>query len=457
MSRPNVLLITLDRVAGEMRGAAIRTWELAHALAPHADVTVAAAERDAIASADVRLVDFAAHSPRALRPHIMAADVIVAQPQWPVISSWMSRSGARLIYDLYDPETLETLELFAGGSPLSRRMWVELTLDRLLDALRGGHQFLCASEKQRDLWLGAMYAHRLIGPEAYDRDPSFRSVIDVVPFGLPEQAPRSTRAGAIRDAFDAIGHGDEIVLWNGGIWNWLDPACVVRAFALLAERRPGARLVFMGGTDHPAARRASVEARRAATDAGLLDRSVFFNDRWVPYDQRADWLADAACAVATHREHLETRFAFRTRLLDCFWTGLPVVCTEGDELAERVRRERLGAAVAPGDDVQLADALEAVLADGRASFAPALERAAAEYTWPRVAAPLVQFVTATAPTRPLGTAMRRPWRREAGHAARTAAYAVSHRALHRAFALGRRVRDLPRRSGWRRPRRRRDR
>lgn len=444
MSPPRVLFITLDPVGDEMRGAAIRTWELAHALAPHAEVTVAAAGSDPSASADVRLVDFVAHSPRALRPHIMQADVIVAQPQWPVISGWMARSGARLVYDLYDPEALETLELTVGRAPLPRRMHLELTVDRLLDALRGGHHFLCASEKQRDLWLGAMYGQRLIGPGAYDRDPSFRSVIDVVPFGLPATAPPAARGGAIRACFEAIGTDDEIVLWNGGIWNWLDPAIVVRAFALLCERRPQARLVFMGAADHPAARRASAQARQAAADSGLLDRVVFFNDRWVSYDARADWLADADCAVATHRDHLETRFAFRTRLLDCLWAGLPVVCTEGDELAALVRSERLGAAVAPGDDAALAAALEEVLRAGRASYAPALERNAAVYRWSRVAAPLVGFATSTAPSRPLATVSRPAWRRDAGHALRTAAYRVGHRALYRGLAVARRLRALKR-------------
>ena len=55
--------------------------------------------------------------------------------------------------------------------------------------------------------------------------------------------------------------------------------------------------------------------------------------------KRADWLLEADCAISTHEDHLETRFAFRTRLLDCFWSALPVVCTGGDELADLVERE----------------------------------------------------------------------------------------------------------------------
>lgn len=61
-----------------------------------------------------------------------------------------------------------------------------------------------------------------------------------------------------------------------------------------------------------------------------------FNDSWEPYAERDEWLAAADCAISTHVEHLETRYSSRTRLLDCFWAGLPVVCTTGDDLAARV-------------------------------------------------------------------------------------------------------------------------
>jgi glycosyltransferase involved in cell wall biosynthesis len=445
--RPRVLLITLDRVAEQMAGPAIRAWELAHLLSEYADVTLATADMGAVTSDTVELVPFIAHSPRAIRRHVAEADVIIAQPQWSVLATWMHRSPARVIYDLYDPELFEALEALTDRTAAIRQMWLELTFDRLHDALHGGHHFMCASEKQRDLWIGTMYGQRLIAPGRYVRDPSFRSVIDVVPFGLPSEPPAPAAGSAIRSAFPAIAPDDEIVLWNGGIWNWLDPACAVRAFAHLRERRPQARLVFMGGSAMPAARLAAASARLAVADAGLEDR-VFFNDVWVPYDERAAWLQDATCAVATHLEHLETRYAFRTRLLDCFWASLPVVCTAGDDLSERVQRGGLGETVAPGDDVGLAAALERVLQRGRASYADALAGVAAEFAWPRVAEPLVQFVMDARPSEPLGGRTRPPWRREILHQARFVAYHVSHHPLHKANTA--RVRLLARATGTRR-------
>jgi len=437
--RRRVLFISADAVGPEMAGVGIRYWELAHVLSARAEVTLAAVRVEEMGASPVRLVSFEPHSPRALRTHIAAADVIVCQPQWPVVARWLRHCHGRVVYDLYDPETFETIELFAHRRRALRQFMVDLSVDRLNSALDSGDHFICSSEKQRDLWLGAMYSRRLIGPDAYDRDPSFRSVIDVVPFGLPDTPPASSDPGAIARAIPALRDGDEIVLWNGGIWNWLDAPGAVRAFALLAERRPRARLVFMGATDNPAGQRASREAREVAAERGLLDRAVFFNTQWVPYSERADWLLAASCAVSAHEEHLETRFAFRTRLLDCFWAGLPVVCSDGDELAERVRREGLGEAVPAGDEAALARGLELVLERGRDHYAEALSRVAAQYAWPRVAEPLLRILDGTGEPR-FGDIGRGPLQSELGHRLRAGAYRLSHRGVRGGLAMMRRLR-----------------
>ena len=122
----------------------------------------------------------------------------------------------------------------------------------------------------------------------------------------------------------------------------------------------------------------------------------------VPYDERGAWLRDASCAVSTHHDHLETRFAFRTRMLDFIWAGLPVVCTAGDALSELVERDGLGETVAPGDADGLAAALDRVLGTGRDAYAASFERTREELAWSRAAAPLVRFATAPEPPPRLG-------------------------------------------------------
>jgi glycosyltransferase involved in cell wall biosynthesis len=408
--KPRVLFICADPVGEEMAGLGIRCWELARTLAEHASVVVAHGGSEERESDGVRTIAFRPHAPDALRAEIAAADTIVAHPQWPLVDRWLRRSAARVVIDLYCPETLETLELLAEGSGQAsrrRRQHTATTLDRLHTALGTGHHFMCASDTQRDLWLGAMLALRLIGPDSYDRDPSLRETIDLVPFGVPAESPRHAAAGeGPRAAIPALGADSEIVLWNGGIWRWLDAESAIRAVADLAERRPNVRLVFMGGAaEHPAAAASTRAARGLAKELGLLDSVVYFHERWVPYAERGAWLTQAACAISAHADHLETRFAYRTRLLDCFWAGLPVVCTTGDDLAERVEREDLGAVAPPGDVDALSAALERVLERGRDAYAPTLRAAAAMQTWQRVAEPLVRWVAyPTRPARPGETA-----------------------------------------------------
>jgi glycosyltransferase involved in cell wall biosynthesis len=423
-----VVVLSQDRVGERMGGNAIRATELARALRTHAEVTLAAPGEP---PGGVDHVAFDLGAPQRSRALLAAADAIVTVPQSPTVTAELRASGARLVYDLYDPAPLEMLEAFSRDSRARKLFWSTLALDYTLEALHAGHHFVCASERQRDLWLGAMLGARLIGPAAYARDPSFREVIDVVPFGVPARPPQP--GPGPRERFPALGDDAEIVLWNGGLWNWLDPVTAVRAVGRLAARRPRARLVFMGTA--PAAggeeARAAEAARELAAREGLLERVVFFNDAWVPYDERDGWLLQADCALSTHVEHLETRFSFRTRLLDCFWAGLPVVCTAGDELADSVAREDLGAAVAPADPEAVAAGLERVLDRGRDAYAPALARAAADHAWERVAAPLARYVTATTPPVALGA----PW-------ARRAARPVQ-RARATATRLGRRLQSGP--------------
>ena len=77
-----------------------------------------------------------------------------------------------------------------------------------------------------------------------------------------------------------------------------------------------------------------------------------------PTCERIDWLADSAVGVSLHHRHLETEFAFRTRILDYLWAGLPVICSEGDSWSAVVEAHDLGRVVGSGDVVGVARALD---------------------------------------------------------------------------------------------------
>ena len=161
-------------------------------------------------------------------------------------------------------------------------------------------------------------------------------------------------------------------------------------------RVPTVRLFFLGmkhpNPDVPEMRVASL-TRQLADDLGLTGSHVFFNESWVPYETRADYLLDADLGVSCHYPHVETEFSFRTRILDYLWAGLPIVCTAGDSFAELVERARLGRVVPPEDVDALADALEHVLLSSEAAteYVANVARVAEQFRWPRALAPLVEF------------------------------------------------------------------
>jgi glycosyltransferase involved in cell wall biosynthesis len=213
----------------------------------------------------------------------------------------------------------------------------------------------------------------------------------VVPFGLPAVGPRRQAPG-LRGVVPGIGPDDKVVLWGGGVYNWLDPISLLRAADRLRRRVPELRLVFLGmGHPNPAVPQMRVATRLQAMSAelGLTGRHVFFNASWVPYARRADFLLDADVAVSTHLDHLETRYSFRSRVLDYLWASLPMVLTGGDVLAEQMARSGLALTVPAGEDEALEAALERMLT--RPPSPQLFAAVAQDYTWERAARPLLEF------------------------------------------------------------------
>jgi len=387
--QPRVAMVVVRQVGAVMSSQAIRAYELGRALSRlGADVRLFATE---VSGADGLELPAQAYDRRkGLGAALDEVDVVVSQPQWPTMMSELRRSGKRLIFDLYYPDEFEKLE-YDAGRRITRDLRLALTRDRFNEALRIGHHLIVASEKQRDLWLGAITALGLIDPDRYPDDPSLRTSIDAVPFGVPSEPPEP--GPPPWDRFDGIADGDEVLLWNGGIWPWFDAPTAVRAVAELARRRPRVRLVFMAiNPDDPTSRDAVAEARALASELGVLDRNVYFNTEWVPYDDRGRWMLAADAALVSHRAGLEARFCFRSRVLDCYWAKLPVISTTGDLFSDEIEREGIGATAPPSDPVAMAVAIESVLERGRASYAEPMEQVAARYRWEDAARSLGRFV-----------------------------------------------------------------
>jgi glycosyltransferase involved in cell wall biosynthesis len=258
----------------------------------------------------------------------------------------LAELGKYIVVDLYDPFMLAVLAQFAVDSvsaTASYRMMHQVLKKHMVNA----DFSVCASEKQLDYWMGRFCAIGRLTPEMYGFDRSFRKLIDVVPFGLPDAAPIRTGQG-LKGKVPGISENDFLLVWGGGIWEWFDPLTIIEAVARLAKSHPQLKLYFMGyQSPNPQVglMQMAVKAKELAANLGVLDKHVFFSDSWTAYEDRVNCLLDANVAVSAHFDLPETRFSFRTRILDYLWAGLPILSSKGDELAEQIEREGAGMAL----------------------------------------------------------------------------------------------------------------
>lgn len=391
----HILLISHDVVGAHMGGSGVRYYHLARVLAQSFDVVLAVPDELA-PEVEKRGFAFAQYSRQdwpSIKPLVDEADVIIFPSGIASDFPQLGESRAFLVVDAHDPLLAEWLALSQSLSPQEQRGHWEHRMVSLNQQYLMGDFFVCLSERQRDWRLGLLEASGRINPWTSHEDPSLRHLIDVVPFGLPEELPQHTRQ-VIKGVWPGIVEGDRVILWGGGLWSWLDPLTAIRAIAKVWQHRQDVRLVFPA-TRHPNPWLAespnhNEAALQMARELELLDRAIFFGE-WIPY---ADWpnvLLESNIALTLHYDTLETHLAFRCRVLDYIWAGLPIVATRGDETSALVEKHQLGAVVDYDNDEEVAKALLELLDVPRETFRERFEQARQQLTWKQAAQPLVEF------------------------------------------------------------------
>ena len=197
----------------------------------------------------------------------------------------------------------------------------------------------------------------------------------------------------------------------------------------------------------------AVAARELADELALTDRFVFFNEGWVPYDQRHNYLLEADIGVSdAPRPH-------RDRVLVPH-PGTRLHLGRAADRHDRRRRDGeiietrdLGLTVAAEDVEGLSDALHRLLDDEE--FATECANAAElapELTWSRVLQPLLAFCRAPNARRTSSTLRRAAsWiARPASSPTKAPASGVTSAALPATSARAARARSRPawRARGW---------
>ncbi|MBI2944968.1 MAG: hypothetical protein HYY25_12265 [Candidatus Wallbacteria bacterium] len=389
-----------------MAGTAMRHLEMARALAKEHEVLLAVAgQPDAGAASGVQLTSL---DDPDLEGAARRSGTVLVQGYAFRKLPWLRQLTVPIVGDLYDPAPLANLEIGAANAAANgRQERHELCLGFAIELLLHADFFLAAHERARDFWLGMLAALGRVDPRGHALGPSFRRLIDTLPTGVPSAAPPK---GAEAPEHPAYANGRRPFIWSGGIWDWMDAGTLLKAFAQVAAARPDAALVFLG-TRHPNPEvppmGAAARARELAAGLGLLECQVYFEE-WTPLAERHAWLAHATAGVSLHGAHLEARFAWRTRLLDHLWVGLPSVVSLGDALGDEMVAAQAALGVPPGDVAAVRIALLALLDEDelRRRQSAAARTLADRYTWPDLVAPLARFLAAPYTTQDRGAPLR---------------------------------------------------
>jgi glycosyltransferase involved in cell wall biosynthesis len=389
-----LLIISNEVVSREMAGPAIRVWNFAGVLSEYMNVTLAIPNKAEFPQQNFNIVQF--KNDGELRSIISGCDIILCNGMtFTKYYNEIKNSNKYLIIDIYDPYNLATLAEYSQKT-IKEKLEIYKSIQYYFnEQFYYGDFFICASERQRDFWLGMLSALNRVNPYSYNQDPTLQRMISVVPFGLPAGKPIHT-SKVLKGVVRGIDKDDFVVIWGGGIYNWFDPLTLVRAMAEIYKTRKDIKLFFMGiKHPNPEVRELKLvdETINLAKKLGVYEKNVFFNFGWIEYEDRQNYLVESDAGIITHPRHIETRFSFRTRVLDYLWAGLPIISTVGDSLSDMVERKGLGFAV---DEESISDIVKAVtrLADDKAFYHKCvknIEKVAGDFTWEKVCKPIIDF------------------------------------------------------------------
>lgn len=358
-----IVVATPDVIGVRMAGPAIRAWHIAQELSGIGPVTlIAKLEGPGLASDAFTVVDrLTPAATSALRDAV----VLVGQP---ARGFRKRRRAQKIAFDMFDPTVLELRELYGSAPSVRQRIHVAAEWSRLCYALEMGDLLIAAAPQQRRF---------------YSRLQSSDAPWIEVPFGVDLSETRACAKPR-----------DNVVIWGGGVWAWLDPQTAIEAVQRVNAAGVRCKLLFLG---RARPNRELIDRRRDDRFEQMLAAAgpdVSANPQWVPYSERLSWLRSGKVAIMLHRATPEAEFSIRTRLFDAIAAGVPVVATEGGFAADLVKREGLGIVVPPADPAAVAAAVRRLLTDDvfHATCVHSLERIRPRYAWEVVARPLVEAV-----------------------------------------------------------------
>ncbi|MBI5357182.1 hypothetical protein HZB78_06260 [Candidatus Collierbacteria bacterium] len=228
----------------------------------------------------------------------------------------------KLVVDLYTPILLEKELTLSKWKPQD---WVTRWRNKEMvrKFLRRGNHFLVANHRQRDYWVRTS---KQLGVSVN------RQRISVLPTGS---------SLTINHQPSTI-HDRQVVLWFGGVYPWMDPLPLVKAFARIAPEFPNWKLRFLGGW-HPATGYRGIYRKLEELGRQKIPKEQLEFIPWQLEKSLGKYLSDAVFAVHLVKPTLEDYYAHRVRLLTLLEAGIPVITGGRDAISDLI--DEIGAGV----------------------------------------------------------------------------------------------------------------
>jgi len=398
IGKTKILLLSDDIIGKNMAGPGIRVWEMAISLSKENDFEVGIAcpdfsQIDNKEHPQLIIFKYSLHKKEKLINFASRFDIFLLSGYILDKFPRLNNLNKLIIADLYVPFILENLFVYdskkfkLGDQQLIHNRDLRVLIKLLLYS----HHFLCAHDRQKYFYSGMLTAINRINPYLLKLDKNLSKTFTVIPYGI-QQKKTIKETKVLRDVLPGIKKSDVILIWGGVISNWFDPFILIEAMEEVIKVNPNFKLFFMS-TKHPNPLvmkfPKAEKAEKLAAQKKLLNKFIFFNKNWIPYEERFNYFLESDVGITTHLAHFETQFSFRTRILDYIHFNLPIICSKGDFFEQYIQKNSIGITVTPSNRDELK---KAILSMGekkfRDKFKENIKKVEKEFYWDNLLLPL---------------------------------------------------------------------
>lgn len=327
MSR-RLWLLDASRYGSVRLGPQQRMLDFALEAAPHCEVHLVVTSWEGAMPTGISVCNWSDWSMRKLQ----SGDQVLTTPFLPLRTTLeLLRSPAELVLDHYFLSMVESLPA-NDVLPRGRRLrGLRRTLRKDLWMTRRASRILFSHRMQMAALAGAFLG---LGSDSARTEAS---LLPAKASYLPMRPRTSPFPLNNPFPYPAQLQGRRILLWGGGIWSWLGWKELLHAMAEVQQALPDVALFFLAGSNPSSVasqNQTYQEAKDLARSLGLLDQSVFFNERPAPSSQLAAYLEHCYAGILVNAPILESELSWRTRFLDLVWAQKPLLLAGHDPLGE---------------------------------------------------------------------------------------------------------------------------